>query len=274
MPSLFGNGLWRGGRWRSGLWDDSLWSGNVGAETSPPSGGGPAPTPGASTGWATADLVRKFQRILARGNGGALLENDELWAPDDIDSCLSDAQEEVFGEMIPRVPLAFVGAPVLLTTSDGGITYDFPSYPFGHVEVYAKLANGRELVPTKFNAWGDFLLEGAKIRTPGNRPRQYSGGPYARYCGLPTARISASDEPQLFPAAARELILYRAVILACDVWGATLDKKPFQEKYAESRLRWLTLWKTQSARQSGGGHSIVDGRWWLTLSQYNGMGAA
>lgn len=252
MPLLLG-GLSGGG-----LTFDSLFFGRSEDDT-------PTPTPTPATGWESARLYDRFLMRMGRGNGG-VVQADELWTATRIYEALADAQEAVFEEMIPMVPLAFVGPPVQLTSADGGVTYDFPSYPFGHVEVFARLASGRELVPSKFNGWGDFLLEGDRLRTPGNRQRAYSSGPWARYCGLPTTRLSADDEPELFPAAARELILLRACIVACDNWGASLDSAPFEKRYAEVRMRWLTLWKTQSARQ---GSSGTDPRWWLTLSRFN-----
>lgn len=264
MPSLSGRGLYSGGLFGGGLWNTGLWGGNA----QPPVSTGPV-TP---QGWSTADLLGRLKRLIGRGNGGAMLVNDELWPDDKFYELLADAEEAETEELIPYCPYAFKVAPVKLTTSDGGVTYDFPSYPYGGVEIYAQLADGRELFPSAggFNGCGDFLLEGQKIRAPGNQVRAYADGPWAVYSGLPVGRISATVEPSMQPPQARELLLYRAAMMSCDVWAAQQDDAQFEKRHSQARTRWVTLWQTQSARTASGYNPALGNRpnWWQFLSYY------
>lgn len=227
-------------------------------------------------GWTTADLVEKFQMYLGRGVGGTMAA-DELWTTTRIYTWLADAQEHVFADLAPIVPNAFLilstGAPTLLTSSDDGVTYQFPAdaYPFGHVEVWAQESGGRELYATNYgDPTGDFVIEGGQIRTPGNRTRTYASGPYARYVRMPTriTRLASGTykEPSIKPDAACELILWKALANAANVSNGTMDDRPWLEKYAEARKRWLTVWQTQYKTQnSGAGRSKLT-RWWLNLA--------
>lgn len=222
------------------------------------------------SGWDSADMLDRFLLYLGRGNGG-VMDADELWTTTRCYQVLADAQEAVFADFAPRAPHAFVGAPVLLTTNDGGRTYTFGSaYPFAHVEVYAKESAGRTLYATNYNtAAGDFVIEGATIRTPGNRTRTYAEGPYARFTSFP-ARLSDSVQPSLSPAPARELILWKALDLATDVSAGAMDPTPWRERYAEASRRWLVTWQTQYQSAGNAALSSVTDYWWLGLDALNG----
>jgi hypothetical protein len=225
-------------------------------------------------GWESADLYDKFLLYLGRGNGGTM-DADELWTSTRVYSFLADAQETVYSDCAPIAPAAFVSAPVQLTTSDGGVTYTFPNgaYPFGGVEIYAQESGGRTLYATSYNVWGgDFVIEGATIRTPGNRTRTYASGPWARYAGMPS-RISAAVEPSLQPEQARELILFRALADAADVSNGMMDNAPWVSRYMNARQRWLTLWQTQYRHQGTSSRGIPSQPWWLGLDAMNGAGS-
>jgi hypothetical protein len=190
---------------------------------------------------------------------------DQLWTDARAYMFLADAQENVFTDLSPIAPHAFVGSPVQLTTSDSGVTYTFPSYPMGHVEVYAQETGGRQLFATTYgNAGGDFVIEGITLRTPGNRTRTYTTGPWARFTRIP-ARIAANQEPSLEPDAARELILWKALENAAEVSNGAMDPTPWAVKYQQARTRWITVWRTQHAHGGAG-----SGTWWLGLDAMNG----
>ncbi len=223
--------------------------------------------------WTSAGLKDRFLTYLGRGTGW-IMEADELWTDTRAYLFLADAQESVVAELAPIAPNAFIGAPQQLVTSDGGRTYTYPggAYPFGHVEVYAQETGGRTLYATSYgNSSGDFVFEGALIRTPGNRQRSYTSGPWARYAAIP-ARLSASVEPSIAPDAARERILFKALELAAEVSGGAMDPTPWATKYAQARQRWVTLWQTQY--QSAGMVALTtpNGPWWLGLEAMNDAG--
>ena len=223
------------------------------------------------SGWTTADLKDRFQDYLGRGVGGVMAE-DELWTAARIYRTLADAQEAVYHDLAPIAPHAFVGAPVLLTSSDGGRTYTFGAdvYPFGHVEVYAQEAGSRPLYATSYDdAGGDFVIEGGTIRAPGNRVRTYASGPYARFTQFP-ARISASQEPTLSPPPARELILWKALELANDLPHGQMDPAPWRERYAEARARWVRSWQTQFNHMGTPAGGMPTAAWWELLDAANG----
>jgi hypothetical protein len=115
------------------------------------------------------------------------------------------------------------------------------------------------------------VFEGALIRTPGNRARNYTSGPWARYAAFP-ARLSSTVEPSLSPAAARELILFKALEHATEVSAGALDPAPWVARYAQARQRWVTLWQTQY--QSAGMVALTtpNGPWWLGLEAMNDAG--
>lgn len=223
--------------------------------------------------WTSADLRERFLLYLGRGTGG-VMESDELWTTDRVYLFLSDAQETVYAELAPLAPHAFVGAPQQLVTADGGVTYTYPggAYPFGHVEVYAQETGGRTLYATTYgNTGGDFVFEGALIRTPGNRARSYVTGPWARYAAFP-ARISASVQPSLAPAPARELILFKALEHAAEVSTGAMDPTPWATKYAQAKARWVTLWQTQYQSAGMAALTTPNGPWWLGLDAMNDVG--
>jgi hypothetical protein len=123
------------------------------------------------------------------------------------------------------------------------------------------------------NAGGDFVFEGALIRTPGNRARSFVTGPWARYAAFPE-RITASVQPSLQPPAARELILFKALELATEVSGGAMDPLPWATKYAQARTRWVTLWQTQYQSAGMAALTSPSGPWWLGLDALSDTGAA
>lgn len=218
-------------------------------------------------GWDSPDVLDRFLMYLGRGNGG-VMQADELWTTARCYTWLSDAQESVFADLAPRAPAAFVGAPVQLATSDGGVTYTYATnvYPFAHVEVYAQESGGRTLHASTYdNTAADFVIQGNVIRSPGNRPRTYTSGPWARFTAFP-ARLSASVNPSIYPEPARELILWKALESAAEVSEGAMDPSGWSAKHAAARQKWLTVWQTQYASNGG-----ASGAWWLTMDALNGV---
>jgi hypothetical protein len=178
----------------------------------------------------TADLVAKFRRLADRP------EDDEDLQDTDIYAYLTDAQIPEMEAIAARFPNVLMGAPVLMTSSDGGYTYTFGTdsegseiYPIGHCEVFAKL-DGRELYGSTFGAYnGDVVFEGSRVRIPAGQTKSFDSGPYARYVSLPLT-ISASAEPTLQPKQHRNLILYRALIMWANT-GGHRDPRPYEQLY-------------------------------------------
>lgn len=117
---------------------------------------------------------------------------------------------------------------MLLTTSDGGETYDFPSgvWPMGSIEVYSTKVRGNLLRPgTEWDRNADYTWEGDKIRIPNGKTKTFSDGPYARYMVGP-GTISASVEPTLKPISINVLLVATAAALWADR-GGMKDPQPF-----------------------------------------------
>ncbi len=223
--------------------------------------------------WNNAGLLERFFMYLGRGNGGTF-GPDELWTEARALSWLADAQEQVYTVLASRgAAHALVNAPVQLTTADGGVTYTFPdgAYPFGMVELYAQESNGRPLVVSLFNDTqrDGFVIEGDRIRMAGGRAQTFANGPYARYVGM-APRISATQEVLLKPDSARELILYRALVLAAEVSNGELDPAPWERKYADAETRWLTTFATQYAMQTQSAIDNTGRAWWQDIPALNG----
>lgn len=154
---------------------------------------------------------------------------------------LTEAQDMLLPEIANRAPNALSQQYATLNTSDGGVTYDFgldvygePVVPFGHVEVWAR-QGGRTLFAASYeDRGGDFVIDGARIRMPGDSPGRFSAGPFARWTSVPPA-ITATTQPIIQPRPMRTLLVYWAVML----WsqrGAKRDPTPWREAF---RREWL-----------------------------------
>ena len=215
--------------------------------------------------WDSADLLARTRRYINRP------DDDELVTDAFVYALLTEAQTEVMGELAALAPLSQMGAPVLLTSSDGGVTYTFGTDANGYAifplacEVYGTV-NGRELRACSWLSWGDFVIEGDKIRMPGNQAQTFESGPYARFVRA-DASISASTEPILKPAPARILLVYRALAKYAAV-GGMRDPKPWEEQYSEAWKRWLPAIRTQFADATGvANEDLVLPQWWVSYGR-------
>lgn len=120
--------------------------------------------------------------------------------------------------------------PTLMTTSDGGITYQFPSEtaPLA-VEVYFGLTGPRLIVGQFDDPDADYVWEGSQIRMTLNQVRGFSdGAPYARWVASP-GTIDANTQPTMRPLYTRQLLIDRALIY----WatrGGLRDATPFEKR--------------------------------------------
>lgn len=197
----------------------------------------------------SAELLAYF-----RSECGLPTVNDEL-TDAAVYAYLTLAQQAVSRQVATIAPGSQVGAPELLTTADGGYTYQFASYPYGHAEV-RESRTGELLVPgAEYDGNADFAQEGQTIRWTDGKSRTFGDGPYARYAAEP-GEVDGSTEPTLKPASARVLVVYKAL----DMWatkGGYRDPQPYREQY--NLLAWgqqgdpgiLGALRTQYAFQGG-----------------------
>lgn len=153
-----------------------------------------------------------------------------------VDAAMSDAAWYLLLEMAQthwtnvlaaQVPWVLMGAPVTLTTADGGVTYTFPSgiAPLA-VEVYDATGPARLLRPSAyFDASGDYVWESATIRFPQNLGNTAGFNLVARYVA-PAGVLNASTPPTLQPPQARMLLVYRAVAQWASQ-GGMRDARPY-----------------------------------------------
>ena len=156
-----------------------------------------------------ADCLARVRRLVRE-------PSNAQWPGDaDFYAWLTEAENECKTRIASFAPKALVGAPTLMQTADGGKTFTFgldgdgvPIFPLGGIEVYATL----ESIPDyPLQEYDEYLIEGDRIRMPGNTTRAFpDGAPYARYV-TPTWKIDgAPTNPTLEPVAARELVVLGA----------------------------------------------------------------
>ncbi len=215
--------------------------------------------------WDSADLLARTKRYINRP------ATDELVTSPFVYALLTEAQTEVLGELAALAPLSQMGAPVLLTSADGGVTYTFGTDANGHAifplacEVYGTV-NGRELKACSWTSWGDFVVEGDKIRMPGNVAQTFDSGPYARFVRA-DASISDSIEPILKPAPARILLVYKALLKFAAI-GGLRDPAPWQEGYDRAWKTWLPAIRAQFADSTGVANEDLEmPAWWVSYGR-------
>lgn len=215
-----------------------------------------------------------------------LLSDFKFWANrPDTDESLTDvqiyrlltlAQQQEAMDLASRFPRMSMSAPTLMTTADNGKTYTLSTtdadgnteMPFGHAEVYATDPNGRELYGSSYAAAaGDVVFEGARIRIPAGVTQSFGSGPYIRYVPVP-GTLNADNEPTMQPPFARQLIVFRALVLWANR-GGMRDPKPFQEMYDRAFDSVLRALATQYARQNDAAVSGI--KWWRHWLSNGGM---
>jgi hypothetical protein len=215
------------------------------------------------TPWSSADLLSQFNRRTARiaGQADAILDDDKY-------DRLAIAQERVVSELAlvapqvlyPRDPYGYY--PQLLTYDNQIFTFGsddngYPITPIGKVGIYASLA---AIPDAPWRAGVDYLEEGTQIRLPNNRT--YSGPLYWR--GITqTPRLSAKQEPVLYPPATRELIVIDAVREFASEGNRSADLLSLMQDAWDRRWpSWCLVWRTQ---YRDGGGIMLTGRHLATL---------
>lgn len=221
--------------------------------------------------FASADLLADFKFHANRGDTDASLTDAQIYR------LLTLAQQHVAGDLAALFPKMLMGAPVLMTTTDAGLTYQInandedgePVTPFGHAEVYAK-ANGRELWGSMYGSQtGDVVFEGNKIRLPRATARTFESGPYIRYVAMP-GTLGASNAPTLRPPDARPLVTYRALIQWANR-GGLRDPRPYQELYDTLWASKVPLYTTQYKRSAD--TALAGQQWWRWWMSNGGQAA-
>lgn len=181
----------------------------------------------------SADLLARCKRGAARpavdeDKGPTDTTADDLWF-----ALLSEAQIHWIAELASHVPdMAGLYTIEKLTTADAGVSYDFVAEPLGHYEI-RESKTGRLLVPgPEWDPGADFVPAGQKIRFPGQLPRTFGDGPYARYVKQPGV-IASATQPTLLPTNARLLLVHHALGLWASR-GGLRDPRPFWDLEAKT----------------------------------------
>lgn len=223
--------------------------------------------------WDSATCLQHFRDQFKRPS------TDAAWEDAVVYRFLSRAQQQVMSEIIALFPRLLMGAPHAMETTDNGLTYHStvddrdgnPIYPFGHAEVYAESGGDltRELYGSTYGGYeGDVVFEGNRVRIPQRKTSTFTGTLYLRCVQMPDD-IDASTAPILQPPFLRELIVYRALVLAANA-GAQRDPRPYEDLYQTAWRGpngtggYLTLLATQYARsQDSALAGITWWRWWV-----------
>lgn len=156
--------------------------------------------------WDSPYLLAACKALAVRPSTDATM-SDSAWY-----LLLELAQTKWTNIFASQVPWTMMGAPVTLTSADGGTTFTFPGgiQPLA-VEVYDATGPARLLRPgAYFDASADYVWEGSVIRFPQNLGNLAGFNLVARYVSPPGV-LNASNAPTLQPPHARQLMVYRAV---------------------------------------------------------------
>ncbi len=185
---------------------------------------------------------------------------------------LTDAQNHVIALMAGVCPnalypqVAYASLPTLTTTDNKVYTFGtdanlYAKFPMGHGGIYT---SPNDIPDSPLRPGRDYMVQGTSIRSMNNTTLPATLYWYG--IGNP-ADMDATNQPAIFPEAARELIVIEAVrqfgkegvrnpalVGAMDEeWNGTGDaRRP------GAWPRWCLVWKTQF--RSGGAVSYVTGR--------------
>lgn len=208
----------------------------------------------------SADLLAKCKLYARRPAVDAAMP-DTSWY-----SFLTDAQPEVYRDIFSRRPEMGYGVPILMTTADGGLTYTFgndaagdPIRPIGVAQIFPNL---RAIPSDPLYPGDDFTWEGSLIRIPGNRARQFTGGPYARLVLRPDVAIDGTHQPQLQPKSARLLLVWKALEAWASRPGSGASPVYYATKYNDSLDKVLMELATAYNQQAAQGAGLGGGAWW------------
>jgi len=195
--------------------------------------------------WDKQYLLDMFDRLAGRPDADEITDANKY-------KRLAEAQNEVIADIASIYPYCLYrsGGPTALSTSDNKV-YTFGNDgnsenaqgPLGHVAIFRNLSD----YPDNPLIEGvDYLDEGTQIRIPNNRTEQST----LYWTGIPTPQdISASVEPSLRPAPARELIVIKAV----KNFAEEGDQMPslaqtMERRYAREFAKHMLAWRTRFRR--------------------------
>lgn len=181
---------------------------------------------------------------------------DDVWY-----DLLTEAQDQVMGQLASIVPEPMYEPLTALVTTDSGASFTFGTdydaddiHAFGHYELYPTL---NSFPDSPLIEGQDFIWEGDKIRIPNGRTIDT---PYGRYV-IPPHKISDTNQPVLKPKFARVLIVDRACALAAEQ-RLKQDPSPYEKSYAQNLGRILLEIKTSAYGQGGRASNMVIRPWW------------
>lgn len=217
--------------------------------------------------WDSAYLLRRFKQAVGLQDASDLDDTTDLYP------YLARGQERVFTLIGASggAKALYQPDPTAMTPAGDGKTYTFgvdgagnPIVPMGWVQI----------APTKAAFQGDsfygwiegqhFIDEGYRIRIPGDR----SSTKTLYWRGVPTPpAISASQQPILHPAPARELIVIQAK-LEFGEDGALRD-----DLVASAGRDWSRAFAPRMTvyrrRYQGGGALLDPARWYLNVPDFS-----
>ena len=140
---------------------------------------------------------------------------------------LTNAQKRMVHLFAAHAPQTLYGPSEKLQTTDGGYTYTFAYYPFGHAEI-RESRSGAILYPVP--EWGNdangYVMEGQTIRWPDGSARTFADGPYARYAKV-AGQVTATTQPSL-PDDFRPAMIYDAA-REWATQGGNQDPTPYKD---------------------------------------------
>jgi hypothetical protein len=181
-------------------------------------------TQGATTDTST-ELLARLRLVTRRPENDRDLTNARAY------TFLTDAQTELVYNLSAHIPDIMKGAPKLMTTSDGGLTYSFPNNedPLGSIEIYPAPYMDPLIEGPLWSTTADYAREGSKkIRMANGRARTFADGPWARYIVKPGV-IDAAKQPTIQPVDLRRVLPWKAA----EIWAETgnqYDPTPYRNR--------------------------------------------
>lgn len=156
--------------------------------------------------WDSADLLARVKRYVNRP------ATDESITDPDYFAFLTEAENHWKPILATHYPGPMYVPPTKLSTSDGGVTYDFPGgiTPIGNVELYRNPRGDPLHIGYFGDPTADAVVEGDRIRMVRGRARTFSDGPYARWVS-PPGIIDAATQSTIEPAQNRILLIWDAL---------------------------------------------------------------
>lgn len=164
--------------------------------------------------WDASDVLARVKLMAARPT------NDEEMSDADWFTLATEAEREWVGIMASQYPYLMLGAPVLMSSEDSGLTYHLTSSATPLAIQIFDAKNGALLRPGAYwDSDAGYVWEGERIRFPRNATRTFADGPYARYVAQPATALSALATMTLKPDYARILVVYRTLAKWASIGG-------------------------------------------------------